>query len=307
MTLRLGDVLSRAGNDAAAKAAFRRAAVTAEELDDSNRLARAALGYGGRFAWARAGTDPELLPLCESALDAVGEGDSAARAMLLARLASALRDEPRRARRLALADEAVEIARRIGDPDVLAHTLDASLAASGAADAVSGARIDRADELVALAAPARDQELAYQGHAYRLYTLWPLADRAGIEVELDALGRIVESLGQPAHAWNLATGHTSLALMEGRFEDAERLMSEALEHGRRAQSWNARVSHLFASFVLYRAHGTSRRARGSRPARRSRVPDRASLPHRAGSLACRAGSEARNAQGVRAPDGTRLD
>ena len=48
---------------------------------------------------------------------------------------------------------------------------------------------------------------------------------------------------------------SALALMEGRFDDAEQLMSEALEHGRLAQSWNARLTHVLATFVLCRAQG----------------------------------------------------
>ena len=46
-----------------------------------------------------------------------------------------------------------------------------------------------------------------------------------------------------------------LALMEGRFEDAEQLIAETLTIGQRAESWNAAVSHRLALFVLRRAQG----------------------------------------------------
>ena len=252
--LSLGDVLSRAGDDPAAKAAFRRAASAADETGDAARLARAALGYGGRFAWARAGTDPELVPLCERALAAVGKGDSADRARLLSRLAGALRDEPSREHRVALANEAVEIARRIGDPRVLAYTLAANWPGVNGPDTTE-TRVSGDNELLALAERLGDTELAYLAHAYRLHTLWALTDRAGVDVALDAQGQIADALGQPAQRWDDAAMRTALALMEGRFDDAERLMSEALEHGRLAQSWNARLTHLLASFVLCRAQG----------------------------------------------------
>ena len=52
----------------------------------------------GRFGWARASSDPALVPLLERALAAVGDGDSHARVRLLARLAAARRDEPPRER-----------------------------------------------------------------------------------------------------------------------------------------------------------------------------------------------------------------
>ncbi len=55
---------------------FRDAAELAERAGLAQHLARAALGYGGRFAWARASTDPALVPLLERALAAIGDEDS---------------------------------------------------------------------------------------------------------------------------------------------------------------------------------------------------------------------------------------
>ena len=46
-----------------------------------------------------------------------------------------------------------------------------------------------------------------------------------------------------------------LALMEGRFERAEQLISETLALGERAESWNALVSQRLALFVLRHAQG----------------------------------------------------
>ena len=46
-----------------------------------------------------------------------------------------------------------------------------------------------------------------------------------------------------------------LALMEGRFEEAERLLAETLAVGQRAESWNAAVSHRLELFVLRREQG----------------------------------------------------
>ena len=46
-----------------------------------------------------------------------------------------------------------------------------------------------------------------------------------------------------------------LALLEGRFEHAEQLISEALALGREAESWNAMVSQRLGLFVLRREQG----------------------------------------------------
>lgn len=107
LLLSFGEVQSRAGSGQEAKRALQRAATLAGQAGRSDQLARAALAYGGRFAWARASTDPALVPLLERALAAVGEHDSRTRVMLLARLAAAWRDDAGRERRVPLAEQAV--------------------------------------------------------------------------------------------------------------------------------------------------------------------------------------------------------
>ena len=83
-------------------------------------MGRAALGYGGRYVWFRAGKDRRLIQLLEDAIDAQPPRDTGMRAMLLARLAGALRDQPVPERRAGLTEEAVQIARRLGDAETLA-------------------------------------------------------------------------------------------------------------------------------------------------------------------------------------------
>jgi tetratricopeptide (TPR) repeat protein len=88
-----------------------------------------------------------------------------------------------------------------------------------------------------------------------LHALWVLADRAGVDVELEVLAALADELRQPAQHWAVGTGQTMLALMEGRFEEAEQLISNTLAVGERAESWNAVVSQRLALFVLRRAQG----------------------------------------------------
>jgi tetratricopeptide (TPR) repeat protein len=76
-----------------------------------------------------------------------------------------------------------------------------------------------------------------------------------VEVELEALGMLADELRQPAQRWHLGAARTVLALMEGQFERAERLISETLALGQRSASWNALVSERLALFVLRRAQG----------------------------------------------------
>jgi DNA-binding SARP family transcriptional activator len=256
LLLSFGEVQSRAGSGQEAKRALLRAATLAGQAGRSDQLARAALAYGGRFAWARASTDPALVPLLERALAAVGEQESRTRVMLLARLSAARRDDPGRERRVSLAEQAVEIARRIGDPVTLAAALEGQwIAIEGPEALARGDGIAQGERLIALGEQIGDRERVFAGHDYRLHCSWMLGDRAAVDVELEALGMLADDLRQPAQRWHLGAARTELALMEGQWERAERLISETLALGQRSASWNAIVSERLALFVLRRAQG----------------------------------------------------
>ena len=125
-----------AGDRDAAKDACLEAAALARRLGLPYHLARAAAGYGGRTPWSRAGQDTVLVPLLEEALASLPNDEVELRAMLLARLAGALRDEFSRERRTALSGQALELARRAGNPAGLAYALDGRAASIFAPDTV---------------------------------------------------------------------------------------------------------------------------------------------------------------------------
>ncbi|HVE67346.1 MAG TPA: BTAD domain-containing putative transcriptional regulator [Solirubrobacteraceae bacterium] len=254
LLLSLGEVLSRAGRDEEAKTTLRRAATLAERAGRSDQLARAALQYGGRFAWARASTDAALVPMLERALQALGDEDRAARARLLARLAAALRDEPLRDRRVLLAEEALEIAEGLGDPLALAAAIEGHWVAVEGPEQ-TGESIAVGGRLIALAEQTGDKERVFAGHDHRLHGFWMVADRAGVDVELDALAALADELRQTPQRWHVGTGRAMLALMEGRFEVAEALIAETAALGRSALSWNSLVTERLAHFVLRREQG----------------------------------------------------
>ncbi len=249
-----GAALSRGGSARAAKKSLDRAAALAEEIGRPDQLARAAVEYGGRFAWARASTDPALVPLIERALRAVGEEDSAERARLLTRLAAALRDEPARARRVRLVEEALAIAERLGDEATLAsalvgHWIARETPESAREGVALGAR------LIEIGERTGDKDLVFAGHDFRVHSYWWQADRTAVALELEGVERLADELRQPAHRWFVGTGQTLMALMDGRFEDAEELLAATRAIGDQAESWNARVSERIGLFVLRREQG----------------------------------------------------
>ena len=100
------------------------AAAEAERLGATDRVVAAALANSRGFFSAVGGVDHERIGQLEQALDALGEERGATRARLLALLAQELSPAGDLQRRLALSEEAVEIARRLGDPQVLVEVLN---------------------------------------------------------------------------------------------------------------------------------------------------------------------------------------
>lgn len=254
LLLGLGDARARAGDLDEAREQYLQAADVARGVGRSDVLAHAAMGYGGRFVWPRAGTDPHMIPLLEEALRALGDQDTRLRVRLLARLAGAKRDEPDRAARDALSAEAVEIARRIGDPGALAYALTGRWAAMLGPRFAPG-RGDDPAELVAAVQASGDPELAFEGRLHAMLEALTDGDAARAMRLLDEMDRIAGVLQQPAQRWAVAAGRATFGLLQGRFDEAEAATAEAATYGERSQSWDAVVFARMQSFALRREQG----------------------------------------------------
>lgn len=253
--LRLGDAQGRAGATADSKETFLEAAEAATRLAEPELLARAAIGYGGRFQFARAGIDRHVVPLLTQALASLDEEDSALHVRLMARLAGALRDQPSLEPRTSLSREAVAMARRIGDPDTLTYALigwwGAALLGPDGLDEMD----DVADELDRLADESGDPELRTNSTWVRFIAALTRGDVWEARAQLALTERLVRELGQPPQRWYTRLMATNLALQDGRFEDAEQLIEETYSVGRRSMPWDAELTHLFTLFVLRREQG----------------------------------------------------
>jgi len=240
---RLGEALGKAGDVPQAREAFRRAAAVARQLPDTtdstraSLFARAVLGTGGEWWLGMGRPDPELL---EEALGALAPGDSELRAQILSRLAVArYRSSGTQARGIALSQDAVEMARRIGDPATLALALHSRRWTLWAPDHLE-ARLSVATELARLARETGSRELALQVHAWRLGDLLELGDITGVRREADIYVRLAAELRQPTYQWWAAMFQAMLATLEGRFAEAEGLARDGAALGERGQATVAR-------------------------------------------------------------------
>ena len=245
LLLALGASLERAGASDA-KTVFANAAATARALGDAGLLGRAALGYAG--GWSQLGrVEEDVATLLQEALATLGDEDSPLRARLLARLAFELYYAGDPGRRLALSEEAVALARRLGDPRTLATCLDARHYALWRPETVHE-RLAVASELRRIAEAVGDPELELEGAGWTVVDLLELGDVAGADIQIAAASRLAAALHRPLYEWWTSQFRCARAQIDGRFDEAERLAAETLEIGRRGQAENA--THVFAQSMF---------------------------------------------------------
>jgi class 3 adenylate cyclase len=256
LLLALGDALNMMGEVPKARESFAQAASIARKLRDSKRLGRAALGYADYF---EPGTSQEpSVRILEEALAAVGEGDSPLRVRLLATLARELYFSEWHERARSLSHQAIEMARRVGDPVALALALFSTLFFVEAGEDVKPQfeeRLAAGTEIIRLAEQAEDKALTLNGHGARVQALLNLGDVPALDQEIEVYGWLAEELRQPFFLWQEAGYRAMRALFEGRLEEAERLAQQALAVGRRSQGPAAMQSFGAQLYALRREQG----------------------------------------------------
>ena len=241
LLLALADALTRAGDAESARDHAFEAAEIARRRKDAQGLGRAALLYGGSFTWAALRGDTRFVPLLEEALAAVtasGE-DVSMRVKLMGRLAAGpLRDLADSGPRLQLATEAVQLARKLGDPGTLGYALEARLASIiGPVPAHLNELLEVSEEIERAASSANNGEMVLQSHVWRLLVHLYYGDIPKVHAERRAIARLAEQLRQRPQDWFLTGIDAQLAFFAGRFADAERLAVQAYEAGRRVEGF----------------------------------------------------------------------
>jgi DNA-binding CsgD family transcriptional regulator/tetratricopeptide (TPR) repeat protein len=250
LLLAVGEARMAGSDVAAARAAYRQAGELAGRIGAPEALAAAGLGLGLEFTSGI--VDPVEMGLLEQALVALGAADSPLRARVLARLAKALLFTPQAERRLALSEDAVQMARRLGDPAALAAVLyDRHLAIWGPDPAGGvGERLAVATEVVSLAERLGDRAMVLRGRGLRRTDLLALGDLAGFDADLAAAKQTAGELRQLHYHWQLPLARATRALLAGRFAEAEEQAAHGLAIGRRAGDQAVEPYHLAAINAL---------------------------------------------------------
>jgi eukaryotic-like serine/threonine-protein kinase len=228
LVLNLAEANHRGGNFSDALVCFERSAEMAHELGDAKAYARAVFGMG---SWSETPgvTNLKLIRHLEDALSLLGETDIGWRARLLARLAEALQYSDSADRRNSLASEAIALARQVNDPAALAEVLYRIYVALLSPDQADD-RLATATEILDLSRRTRNARLGLRAHYLRIRDLLELGQIEHLDRELQTYTQMTAELRQQ-HLGYAEAMLTMRAMMDGRFDEAERLALDALNLG----------------------------------------------------------------------------
>ncbi|MCU1345718.1 MAG: hypothetical protein JWL70_1984 [Acidimicrobiia bacterium] len=177
----------------------------------------------------RFGVDPGQIPALIHCAYAAATSD-ADRARVAAALARAWVYGGDADRAPAFANEAVALARRTGDPVVMADALEAALVARWGPDHFAE-RLRLAAQLADTAAHLTDPELRLSAHLWRLTTAWESLDVVAVHRQLRALDLLAEDTGAPRVAFFAASRRAMHALVTGDLDAADGFIARTAELG----------------------------------------------------------------------------
>ncbi len=227
LLLDVGEAQVRTG-DPAFRQTLLDAAASAEALEDGGRMARAIKSMNRGLPTARRPGQGDEIALIERALELLEHEESPARAVLLAQLSSDLFFGGDNDRRLALIDQALDLARRLDDPNALAYVL-------AVRDTTVHDEDYSPDELIAASEAAGDPRFEFLAlivqDDQRLYH----GDREGALAALTRAELLASGIGDERLHFGVLVAKARHAMAGGMLEEAERLSGLALERGQQMQ------------------------------------------------------------------------
>jgi hypothetical protein len=195
------------------------------------------------------------VPLLREALERLPVRDGALRARLLARLAAALYWTEAAEQRRELADAAIAMARRIGDPATLAYVLSDAHRATWDPDSPVRA-LPWVEEIAALADRIGSAALGLAARSWRISLLLERGEVADVERDIETFAVLATRLHQPRAQAQSLLHRCAWAVIQGRFDEAERLLGEAAGYAGLLQQDRILVMRVQALvFVMREAQG----------------------------------------------------
>jgi ATP/maltotriose-dependent transcriptional regulator MalT len=226
LLLDLGEAERKANAYEHALATLHRAFELARRQGKPGLCARAALAYE-RAEWRNGvHADPPARRLLELALRQLPTADAALRAQLVSALARTLVHQGAAEEAHRQGELAIEMARRLGDPRVLATCM------YFLGDIFSGQASDESlqftDDAIAAAEQAGSLEMVYHAHGWRFVCCMQRAEIGLAQVEVETLAGLQARIRQVTYAVGVLLHRFMLALMRGELTEAESLIVQLL-------------------------------------------------------------------------------
>jgi len=225
----LGEAQRQLG-EAAYRETLLEAARISHAIGDIDTLVRAALANNRGFVSAIGEVDTERVGVLEIALKAAGPENTTVRARLLALLASERTFDGDELARRALADEALSVARDVGDPATVLDVLLRRVIALWVPETVEQMLIELAEAEV-LAEQMVDPVGKYWSAGFHAVFSIQVGDVDEVIRCHDDAARLASEVGQPILKWCAAFSRSWSTLLSGDMAGSEALASEALQIG----------------------------------------------------------------------------
>ncbi|WP_433247085.1 BTAD domain-containing putative transcriptional regulator [Streptosporangium sp. CA-135522] len=249
----LGQARRTVGDAAGAHRDMDEAIELAVRAGDRQALIAAVTVFGGLAVWhwrSYGVVDHEMVAVLEDLL--AGPLDDAQRAVLLGTLGLELYYGPRRAEGERHAIEAVEIARRLGDHELLTRALNNYLLVSWVAGR-NAERLRAAEEMLAIPELPRAAELV--ARVFRMACLLRSGDLAEWDRDLARCQRLLDEVRRPELEPMVRIAETSRRTLEGRWAEVESLITRFGEMKFGSTVWGPEFRHLVMAFTCKRGQG----------------------------------------------------
>jgi len=254
LLISLGEAQTAAGENLEALTTFREAAAIANALGVVDDLVRAALGFEGA-SWRPGFPGEAAAGLLDEALAALGDEDSIDRARVLSALARALGFSTDSERAEQVGEQAVSMARRLGDEATLSLALNLKLWAWQPWRPDLAKRAELAREAYRIAQQVGDKvRMLEAATTYQLYGI-TVGDFRTWYAVLDASESLAEEVRQPFYRLWWRAARAAQALFEGNFEKSERLTGQGLELASRQHGLDYGGVYSFQMFNIERERG----------------------------------------------------
>ncbi len=249
----LVDEMVRSGRFRDARPAILEAVGIARRVADPRRLALAATALA-EIAEAGAKNE-ETTAILTEALELLGDDEPALRVKLLTGLAQEhYWDDITEATRVG--DEAVALARALGDDGALASTLVMQQFIEVGRPGTAADRLRNADELIAIARRCGDRTSEIRGIAYRITGYMQEGDIEHADRCIAEYAALAEKLAEPRHLWHVPMIAATRELIRGNLDEARALSRKGFRLGEAAQEPLSVQFHTLQMALIHSLEGT---------------------------------------------------